>query len=384
MERSEKIMDESNSTCNWLCTGDEVFPEMLAEIDAAKKSVCLEIYVFQDSPLGIRFREALILACKRGAKVRVLMDAVGSYFLPSHFWGSLRSAGGEVRQFNPVTLKRLIIRNHRKLLVCDERVAFVGGFNIASEYEGDGVKCGWCDVGLKIEGALVAQLAASFDEMFGRADFRHKHFMPLRKSNAKKIVAQPKEQLLFSGPGRGRNPFKRALHGDLKRAQNVQMIIAYFLPTWRLRRDLMSVARRGGKVQLILAGKSDVLLSMLAAQGLYRRFLKGNIEIYEYQPQILHAKLIVVDDIVYLGSANLDTRSLRINYELMIRFENKTIANEARAIFSKDLKHCHRVTAEEWRKSRSFWRKLKQRWAYFLFNHLDPYLARRQWRDLPK
>jgi len=377
-------MDESNSTCNWLCTGDEVFPEMLAEIDAAKKSVCLEIYVFQDSPLGIRFREALILACKRGAKVRVLMDAVGSYFLPSHFWGSLRSAGGEVRQFNPVTLKRLIIRNHRKLLVCDERVAFVGGFNIASEYEGDGVKCGWCDVGLKIEGALVAQLAASFDEMFGRADFRHKHFMPLRKSNAKKIVAQPKEQLLFSGPGRGRNPFKRALHGDLKRAQNVQMIIAYFLPTWRLRRDLMSVARRGGKVQLILAGKSDVLLSMLAAQGLYRRFLKGNIEIYEYQPQILHAKLIVVDDIVYLGSANLDTRSLRINYELMIRFENKTIANEARAIFSKDLKYCHRVTAEEWRKSRSFWRKLKQRWAYFLLNHLDPYLARRQWRDLPK
>jgi cardiolipin synthase len=93
--------------------------------------------------------------------------------------------------------------------------------------------------------------------------------------------------------------------------------------------------------------------------------------------------MIVVDDIVYLGSANLDTRSLRINYELMIRFENKTIAKEAREIFSKNLKHCHRVTAEEWRKSRSFWRKLKQRWAYFLLNHLDPYLARRQWRDLP-
>jgi cardiolipin synthase len=384
MKRSEKIMTESNSTYNWLCTGDEVFPEMLAEIDAAKKSVCLEIYVFQDSPLGIRFREALIRACKRGAKVRVLMDAVGSYFLPALFWGSLRSAGGEVRQFNPVTLKRLIIRNHRKLLVCDERVAFVGGFNIASEYEGDGVKCGWCDVGLKIEGALVVQLALSFDEMFGRADFRHKHFMPLRKSNVKKIVAQPKEQLFFSGPGRGHNPFKRALHGDLKSAQNVQMIVAYFLPTWRLRRDLMRAARRGGKVQLILAGKSDVLLSMLAAQGLYRRFLKGNIEIYEYQPQILHAKLIVLDDIVYLGSANLDTRSLRINYELMIRVENKTIANEARAIFLKNLKNCHRVTADEWRKSQSFWRKLKQRWAYFLLNHLDPYLARRQWRDLPK
>ena len=377
-------MAESNSTFNWLCTGDEVFPAMLEAIDAATKSVCLEVYVYQDSPVGIRFREALVRAGKRGVGVRVLVDAVGSYFLPAHFLDPLRSAGGEVRQFNPVTLKRLIIRNHRKLLVCDGRVAFVGGFNIASEYEGDGVKSGWCDVGLKIEGALVAQLESSFDEMFGRAEFRHKRFMPLRKSNAKKVVALPKEQLLFSGPGRGRNPFKRALHADLKRAKNVQMIIAYFLPTWRLRRELMRVARRGGKVQLILAGKSDVLLSMLAAQGLYRRFLNGNIEIYEYQPQILHAKLMVVDDIVYLGSANLDTRSLRINYELMIRFENKTIAKEAREIFSKNLRHCHRVTPEEWLKSRSFWRKLKQRWAYFLLNHLDPYLARRQWRDLPE
>jgi cardiolipin synthase len=376
-------MAESDSTCNWLCTGNEVFPAMLAAIDAAEKSVCLEIYVYQDSPLGIRFREALVRACGRGARVRVLVDAVGSYFLPGHFWDLLRRAGGEIRQFNPVTLKRLIIRNHRKLLVCDGRVAFIGGFNISPEYEGDGIKSGWCDVGLKIAGGLVAQLESSFDEMFERAEFRHKRFMPLRKSHAKKVVALPKEQLLFSGPGRGRNPFMWALHQDLRHAQNIQMIIAYFLPTWRLRRELMRVTRRGGKVRLILAGKSDVLLSMLAAQGLYRRFLKGNIEIYEYQPQILHAKLIVVDDIVYVGSANLDTRSLRINYELMIRFENKTIAKEAREIFSKNLKHCHRVTAEEWRKSRSFWRKLKQRWAYFLLNHLDPYLARRQWRGLP-
>jgi len=376
-------MAESNSTCNWLCTGDEVFPAMLAAIDSAKRSVSLEIYNFQDSPVGIRFREALVRACERGARVRVLVDAVGSYFLPVKFWERLRSAGGDVRVFNPVTLKRLIIRNHRKLLVCDGRVAFVGGFNIASEYEGDGVKSGWCDVGLKIEGALVSELEPSFEEMFGRADFRHKRFMPLRKSRAKRVVALPKEQLLFSGPGRGRNPFKRALHKDLKHAKNVRMIIAYFLPTWRLRRELMRVARRGGKVQLILAGKSDVLLSMLAAQGLYRRFLNGNIEIHEYQPQILHAKLIIVDDIVYLGSANLDTRSLRINYELMIRFENKAIAQEAREIFSRNLKHCRRVTAAEWRQSRSFWRKLKQRWAYFLLNHLDPYLARRQWRDLP-
>lgn len=303
--------------------------------------------------------------------------------LPGTFWDSLRSAGSEVRQFNPVSLKRLIIRDHRKLLVCDGRVAFVGGFNIATEYEGDGVKSGWCDMGMKIEGALVAQLESSFEQIFARAEFQHKRFALLRKTDAKISVALSKEQLLLSGPGRGRNPFKRALHRDLQRAKNVQIIIAYFLPTLRLRRDLIRVARGGGKVEFILAGKSDVQLSLLAAHSLYRRFLKGNIGIYEYQPQILHAKLIIVDDIVYLGSANLDTRSLRINYELMIRFENKEIADEAREIFSNNLNHCHRVTAEEWRKSRTFWGKLKQRWAYFLLNHVDPYLARRQWRDLP-
>jgi cardiolipin synthase len=143
-------MAESESACHWLCTGDKFFAEMLAAIDAAERSVCLEIYIFQDSSVGVRFREALIRACKRSAKVRVLVDAVGSYMLPGTFWDSLRSAGGEVRQFNPVTLKRLVIRNHRKLLVCDGHVAFIGGFNIAAEYEGDGVNSGWCDVGMKL------------------------------------------------------------------------------------------------------------------------------------------------------------------------------------------------------------------------------------------
>jgi cardiolipin synthase len=372
-----------NSSCQWLRAGDEIFPAMLAAIDAARQSVCLEIYTLEESPLGRAFREALIRAQERGVQVRVLVDAVGSMFLSNDFWEPLRRAGGEVRVFNPIGLRRVTIRNHRKLLACDERVAFVGGFNISPEYEGDGVNDGWCDVGVKLVGPLAAELEASFDEMFERAEFRHKRFMRWRKSHAKKVVALPKERLLFSGPGRGRNPFKRALHQDLRDAKHVQMIIAYFLPTWRLRRELMRAARRGGKVQLILAGKSDVFLSLLAAQSLYRRLLNGNIEIYEYQPQILHAKLIVVDGIVYLGSANLDTRSLRINYELMIRFEDAALAAQARDIFGGVLKNCRRITIEDWRRSHTFWQRLKQRWAYFLLNRIDPYLARRQWRDLP-
>jgi cardiolipin synthase len=315
--------------------------------------------------------------------VRVLIDAVGSIGLSSAFWQPLRAAGGEVRQFSPLALERWGIRNHRKLLACDARVAFIGGFNITSDYDGDGVTRGWFDLGLKTTGPLAAQLAAAFETMFERADFQHKRFMRLRKSTARKVVLSPSEQLLLSGPGRGRSPIKRALRSDLARATHVQIIVAYFLPTWRIRRDLVRIARCGGTVQLILAGKSDVLISQLAGQSLYRRLLKAGVQIYEYQPQILHAKLIIADNIVYAGSANLDQRSLHINYEVMVRFDQKALAEEARALFGESLKHCRQVTSEEWRKSRTMWRRFKQRWAYWVLVRIDPYLARRQWRALP-
>ncbi len=378
-------------TCNWLCTGDEVFPAMLAAIDEAKKEVCLETYTFSPGSPGERFRDALIRARQRGLRVRVLIDALGSYGLPADFFQRLQAVGAEVRLFNPFevtllkpfALNRMSIRNHRKLLVCDDHVAFVGGFNIAPEYEGDGVKCGWCDIGLKITGPLSAQLASSFDEMFARAAFRHKRFMRFRRFDAKKSVTYPTEQILFGGPGRGRSPLTHALREDLKHAKDVKIMVAYFLPTWSLRRGLTEVVRRGGKVQLILAGKSDVLLSQLAGRSLYRRFLRAGVEIFEYEPQILHAKLIIVDDIVYVGSSNLDSRSLQINYELMIRFQNARIAKEAREVFDCALRHSRRIELEQWRQSRTLWEKLKQRFAYWVLVRIDPYFARRLWRSLP-
>jgi cardiolipin synthase len=373
----------TQTACQWLRTGDEVFPAMLDAIDSARSSVCLEMYTFTPEPLGQRFRDALVRAAQRGARVRVLIDALGSMGLPDDFWEPLRAVGGEARWFNPVALMRIWFRNHRKLLVCDGQVAFVGGFNIAPEYEGDGVRSGWFDLGVKLEGPLAAQLASSFEEMFACADFRHKRFTRLRQFDVNWSADWPPEQIFLSEPGRGRNPIKLALRGDLARARDVRIMVAYFLPTWRLRRDLARVARRGGRVQLILAGKSDVQLSQLAAQSLYRRFMKDGVEIYEYQPQNLHAKLIVVDDVVYVGSSNLDPRSLRINYEMMIRFEGRDMAEQARVTLAEVLKNCRRVKAEEWGKSRTLWQRLKGRVAYWLLVRIDPYLARRQWRALP-
>ena len=368
---------------SWLRCGDEAFVAMLAAIDAAQRTVCLETYIFAASPLGVRFREALVRAAQRGTRVRVLVDALGSVELPDSYWSPLREAGGQAKFFNPLTLKRIGIRNHRKLLTCDDAVAFIGGFNIAPEYEGDGVVRGWRDLGMRLEGALVSELTASFEAMFRLADFRHKRFARLRRAALQRNDSLPGEQLLLGRPGIGRNPIRRAVLADLRHAQNVQVMVAYFLAPLRIPRQLRRASRHGGAVQLILPGKSDVAVSQLAARSRYQRLMKAGVEIYEYQPQILHAKLFVVNDAVYVGSANLDPRSLSINYELMIRFENPQMAAEARAIIAGSLRHCHRVNLAEWRRSRTFWTRLKERWAYFLLARIDPYVARKQWRALP-
>ena len=259
--------------------------------------------------------------------------------------------------------------------MCDQKIAFVGGFNIASEYDGDGVTRGWRDIGLQVEGSLAMDLARSFDEMFDLALTPQRLSVRLQRSRAKRTVRAPHEQLLLSGPGRGPSPIKNALRRDLGRARKVQMVMAYFLPTWRIRRALVRVARAGGSVELILAGKSDVALAQLAGQSLYRRFLRTGVKIFEYEPQILHMKLIIIDGVVYVGSANLDQRSLRINYELMIRFESQRMAAEAADLFSRTKAHTREITLDEW-KSRSLWQRIKQRWAYLLLVRIDPRIAK--------
>jgi len=355
---------------------------MLAAVDQAQQSVCLETYIYSADALGQRFREALCRAQQRGVRVRVLLDALGSYSLPGSFWKPLQNLGGEARLFNPLSLYRLGIRNHRKVLACDAKLALVGGFNISSEYEGDGVKSGWCDLGIKIEGPLVAELTGTFDEMFERADLATRPFHGRRRPKAKKTIVAPHEQLLLSGPGWGYSPIKRALQRDLAQARSVQIISGYFLPTWRLRRLLARVPARGGRVQLILPSKSDVAVSRLASRSLYRRLFKSGIEIYEYQPQILHAKLLIIDDLVYIGSANLDPRSLNINYELMLRLDHPQTAADAREVFARTLGHSRRINPGEWLQSRSLWQRARERWAYLLLVRLDPYIAWRQWRLL--
>jgi cardiolipin synthase len=363
----------------WLHTGEEALEEMLAAIAGASQSVRLEMYIFHAGPTADQFRDALVNACKRGLRVRVLVDALGSAYLPDSFWETFCGSGGEFRWFNPLSLHHVFIRDHRKMLVCDEDLAFIGGFNIAAEYRGDGVTAGWRDLGLRVQGPLARELAVAFDDMFACADFRHRPFTRLRKSFLLKTISAPEANLLLGGPGRN-NPLKRALRDDLKEAREVLIISPYFVPPWKIRRMLIRLARDGAKVQLILPAKCDLPVMRMAAQSFYRRFLAAGVEIHEYQPQILHAKLFVIDQIAYAGSANLDGRSLNINYELMVRLSNPALVGEGREIFAGMLAHCRRIERAGWRRSRTFLDRMKARMAHLLLARIDPLIARQQLR----
>jgi cardiolipin synthase len=370
---------QADAEYEWLETGGELLTRMLTAMAEARQSIRLEMYIVRADAVAEKFREALIAACRRGVRVQVLVDAMGSMTLPASFWAPLRASGGEFRWFNPLSLSGLSIRDHRKLLACDERLAFVGGVNLAAEYQGDGVTMGWRDLGLAVRGPLAGELSAAFDQMFLSADFLHPPFSRLRTSPRQKIVDAPAARLLLGGPSRN-NPLKLALRLDLARALSVRIICAYFLPPWRIRRELVRAARRGARVQLILPGKSDLPFTRLAGHAFYRRLLLAGVEIYEYQPQILHAKMYLVNDIVYAGSANLDHRALDINYELMVRLSHPVLALQGAEIFERILAHCRRIDLESWRAARTWMDRFRSRLAYLLLARVDPMVAKWQWR----
>jgi cardiolipin synthase len=378
----------------WLATVDEAYAEMERCIDTAANTVRLETYILREEGPATRICAALLRASERGVRVRLLIDAFGSEDVRPGFLASLRAGGVRVAVFNPKRLLRLSFRNHRKLLVVDEESAIVGGFNIGPEYAGDGVSQGWCDTGLLIRGPVALELARSFDAMFGLAPFdarRIRRFRRQMQRQPRNAVRHPRQpgaasaravELLNIGPAISRRLLRRALRHDLRAAREVDIASGYFLPPAGIRRLLYRVVKNTGRVRILLAGNTDVPLARHAAERFYRRLFRRGISIHEYQPQILHAKLALMDDVIYVGSSNLDRRSLRINYELMLRLQWPELAADARQWFELALQHAPAVDPAQWRDDRNLWQRLRSRLAYLVLARIDPFLARRRFRSI--
>lgn len=369
----------SSFDARWLPTGAAGYRQMLAAIDHARKSVRLETYIFRAAGPGEQFRAALTRAAIRGVHVRVLLDGYGSADLPPEYWRELLQAGGKVRIFNPLSFRLFAIRNHRKALIVDESIAFVTGFNIGPEYDGDGVAHGWRDLGLKLHQAdALRDLVETFDALFKNHELHSRALQRFRRQSLARRRYHPRNVVLLSGPRWARNEFRMGLMRALAVAQHVRLMSGYFLPSIRLRWALRQVVRRGGTVELLLPGMTDVPLAQNAARSLYGSLLKAGVRIWEYQPQVLHGKLAIVDDVVFCGSSNLDTRSFGINYELMVRLEDRLLAEQGRAFFEADQRAAIEVRLPEWRQRQDWRTRLAGFWARLVLTKIDPWVARRQ------
>lgn len=361
----------------WLPTGTDALDAMLQHIGQAQHDIALEFYICKPGAVADRFRTALTRACLRGVRVQLLLDAFGSDGVAGGYWREFERSGGQLRWFNPIRLLRLTFRNHRKLLVADGVTAIVTGLNLADEYEGDGVTGGWRDLALELRGPVVDALAGSFVRMWALARFGATQLRDFVRTGAPSKYDPARPALLLAGPGCGGVDFQLQLHADLRTASRVTVHAAYFLPTRKLGRLLADVAMRG-EVRILMPANSDVPVAQLAAGHAIRRLEGTAIRWFEYLPQMMHGKLLVIGDVVYIGSINLDVRSRLINYELALRLPVPALAEQARAIFEADLQHSRPIPTS----APSWWRRLRQRAAYWLLARVDPYVASRKLRML--
>lgn len=364
-----------------LVGGTAAYACMWRLIRAATATVELESYIYQAGPVGDRFLAELTGAARRGVRVRVLVDAYGSDALPQRYFAPLLAAGGELRWFNPKRLLQLSFRNHRKLLRADSQ-AVVGGLNIADAYAGDGLTAGWRDFAVRVDGPVVDQLARSFDRMWELAVFGRREFLDFWRTGARSeadVNGQP--VLLLSGPGCPTAGLRRRLLADIRAARRLWAWAAYFLPSRRIGAAIRDAARHG-EAEIMLGEHSDVPVARWASERLFTRFLRAGVRIHRYRPQIVHSKALVLDDVVYIGSSNLDVRSLLINYELLLRIPSASLAARLRAEFETDRRHSDVLGLSHWRNGRRWWQSVRSYFAYQLLARLDPYLAARSLKSL--
>ncbi len=359
-------------TIVWYPTGRQWFAAIEEAIRRATSSIVAEFYIWSPGLLAQRLESLLAEAVGRGCSVRLLIDAYGSDGAGSAV-RRLEQMGVQVAWFNPRRFMRLTFRNHRKLVVVDCSHAFIGGCNVGDEYAGDGVEQGWRDLGLCIQApSCVAALVRSFERMWDMAPFNQ-----LPSSATMPEGARGADwELFFAGAGRGGRRYRRQLHRDLGQARRVDVLAAYFVPTTRVRALLGRAAHRG-KVRIIVPAASDVTIAHYASRHVLDQ-LSPAIGVYEYVPAMLHAKLVVADAVVYVGSANFDPRSLRINFDVMLRIEDAGVAAQARAIVEEILHHSRPYRIDPPGLRVRFYRRV----AYAAMAWLDPLVARRKLRLL--
>jgi cardiolipin synthase A/B len=342
----------SGNNITTLVNGREIFPAMLSAIRAARKSIDFETYIFWDGEIAKQVTEALAERAQAGVTVNVILDAQGTGKMGSENLARLEAAGAHVVKYHSIVWldpRRYNNRSHRKLLVIDGKIGFVGGVGIADEWLGDGESPEhWRDNHYKVTGPVVAQLQAVFMDNWlkTRGEVLHgpEYFPPLAATGP--FTAQA----FKSSPRQGDMDIHLMYLLAIASAQHSLLIEnAYFLPDDLMRKELIDAAKRGAKVEIVVPGEHiDQKALRAASRKHWPELLKTGIKIYEYQPAMVHVKLMVVDGaFVSVGSGNFDLRSIRLNDEANMNVLNRSFASHQTRLFEADKRRSREITLNE-------------------------------------
>lgn len=357
-----------------LINGDRIFPPMLEAIRGAAVSITLETFVLRDA-IGAQFCEALSAAARRGVKVHILLDWLGSRGVDAALLAATRNAGCDVQLYHELSwyhLGRLNNRTHRKLMVVDGRIGFTGGVGMGNEWSGDAQDAAhWRDSHYKAEGPVVSQMQAVFVDNWIKATGRVLHgsdYFPTTQPTSGEMDAQ----MFGSSPVGGSESMHLMVLLALTASQtSIDIENAYFVPDKLTVDALLDASRRGVRIRIVVPGRhSDAPLGRWAARGLYGDLLHAGIEIYEYQPTMLHCKVMVVDGTwTSVGSANFDDRSFRLNDEANLNIFSRELAREQIGYIEADIAECKRMVSRRWAR-RSSTRRVYEQLALLLRSQL--------------
>jgi cardiolipin synthase len=352
-----------------LQNGDEFFPALMSAIDSAKESVHIETFIWWEGKICEDLVQLLTAKARQGVEVRLLVDASGGKKLTEQQETLIEAAGGMVGRFHPVrlsTLGRLNNRDHRKIMVIDGRIGFLGGFGIAEEWTGNAQdRDHWRDTGLRVEGPVVNRIQAAFSENWieatGEIPAGVKYFPVLP------AVGATRAHVAYTSPT-GTISSVQLLHYLAIAAARKEIIIQnpYLLPDSDALQALEDAVRRGVDVKIMVPSDdaTDNAIVQHASHHHFGTLMKAGVKIWEYDKTLLHQKVIVVDGIWSgVGSTNFDDRSFQLNDEITIGILDEEIAAELKEAFQADLRHARQRNFEEWSK-RSLWHKLVDGIAY--------------------
>lgn len=345
-----------------LCAGGETYPAMLSALGQARHTICFETYILAPDATGERFKAVLVERARAGVAVRIIYDAVGSFGLPDAWVDELRVAGCEVIDFNPIApwrrRFRLSHRDHRKVIVIDDRVGFTGGLNIADDYASveDG-GAGWHDMHCRVTGPIVLDLARQFRRTWLRCGGPAYKAPPSAHSVAG-TQRPPFVRLIDNTLRRQRTAMRRAYLHVIKAARERVLIQnAYFLPDRGLRRALIRAAERGVDVRILVPGNSDVRIIEYAALYVLRQLARRGIKIYRWRGPMMHAKTATVDSLwSTIGSYNFDAQSRFNNLEVTVEILDGPTGQALAEQFTIDATNAEPFDEHAWMRL-PWWRK---------------------------